>query len=99
MNQAERIRLGPINQSRPQCCSGILAKIDRRAKNYFFARRRMLKRDFRRMQANPMKRYASVQCIAENGKPVFRRMNSNLVRPAGERLSFPNIVGADVRRL
>ena len=59
----------------------------------------MFKRDFRRMQTNPMKRCASVQCIAENGKSVLCCVNANLVRPASERLSFPNIVGAGVRRL
>ena len=61
-------------------------KVRRRLKRHWLAREGMVERQFGSVQANPRAGCASIQHVPENGEPLFRRMNANLVGAAGVRL-------------
>src|SRR6266436_1206663 len=66
-------------------------EVQRRLERDDLAGSGMPHRELGRMQINPRGRSAAIKDVAKNRKTQLRRMNSNLMRPAGQRLCLHKI--------
>ena len=88
-----------VNQGVSQREPRVRREIHRRFKFHFLRAGRMLEFQRGGMQAQARERRAAVKRITQHGKPIFRRVNADLMCAAGERRRFHQAVGTDVRRL
>src|SRR5437867_10843953 len=94
MDQAASIGQARLNQRLPYRQRDIRIELRRRRECYLLTRCRIFETQLRGVQVNPRSGGASIECIAEDRKTFFGRMNTNLVCATRHRLGLEQPQGS-----